>query len=105
MAREHFTRSNWTTGQRCKPYFIHHGQGLPRFLLALLGVVLALSVPTTTLITNLSADPLPVGLEPLVAFWGLMYVLTAVIGLILTLHTEVELSGCLVAGIGNPTLL
>jgi hypothetical protein len=84
---------------------VHKGQWLPRFLLALFGVGLALSVPTTTLITNLSAGALPAGLEPAVIFWGSAYLLAAGIGLILTLHTEVELWGCLVAGIGNPTLL
>src|ERR1700692_557171 len=101
----HSTGPNWKDGQRCKPYFIHRGQGIVRFILTLLGIVLALSVPMTTLITNLSAAPPPVGVGPIVAAWGIAYLLVAIGSLILTLHTEAELWGCLVAGIGTPTLL
>lgn len=102
-----FTCPHWREGQRCKPYFVtswlHHG--LARFIFALLGVLIALTVPLITLANALSTNPPPPFLSPLIVAWGIALVLTAIGSLYLTLHHEIDVWGCFVAGIGTPTLL
>jgi hypothetical protein len=105
MTTQPFVCPHWVAGQRCKPYFTSHGHGFARFVFTVLGVLIALAVPLITLATTLSTNPPPAPLTPLVLAWGIALGLTAVGSIFLTLHHEVDTWGCLVAGIGTPTLL
>jgi intracellular septation protein A len=84
-------------------HWVYHW--LARFTFTLLGVFIALAVPLITLTTALSTNPPPPSLSPLVIAWGVALLLTAIGSIYVTLHHEIDVWGCFVAGIGTPTLL
>ena len=99
----HFVCPSWRAGQRCRPYFISNWtHWVTRLIFTILGVGIALSLPLKSLLV---AAPPPAAIEVSVLTWGAALVLAAVGSIFLTMHNEVDAWGCLVAGIGTPSLL
>jgi len=105
---EPFTCPKWSqAGIRCKPYAVtsRFAHSSSRFIFTVLGVAIALALPLTNFAAAYSAVP-PAGPLALPVFgWGVALLLTAIGSIFLTLQHEIDAWGCLVAGIGTPTLL
>ena len=104
MAKEPaFICPSWIAGQRCKRYFVQ--DWVSRAIFTILGVGIALAGPITNFATAYSAAPPTAPLVIPILGWGLALLFTAIGSIILTLRHEIDAWGCLVAGIGTPTLL
>ena len=103
-----FTCPKWAeAGIRCKPYAVTNrfAHSSSRLIFTILGVLIALAVPLINFGTAYSAVPPAGPLALPIIGWGAALLLTAIGSIFLTLHHEIDSWGCLVAGIGTPTLL
>jgi formate-dependent nitrite reductase membrane component NrfD len=98
-----FSCPHWHDGQSCTPYFsISLWWRAPA---AIFGTLIGLAAPGVSVVNAIRATPPDAALSTAVVVWGGCLILAGGLGIIVALHHEKDIWGCLLASIGTPTCL
>ena len=98
-----FTCPHWQVGQSCVPYF--YVSIWWRVPAAFAGACIGLAAPSINFFNAYRTTAPGAALYPSVIGWGIALIVTGVLGMIVALHHEKDIWGCILAGVGTPSAL